>query len=323
MSAFEIPSPSGEDRLLREALARYREAGGGDVRVGPGHDTAAFDVDGATTVVTTDVLVEGVHFRWDSATPELVARKALAVNVSDLAAAAAVPVGFVVGGVFPRPADPELFGALAEGFAKAAQEMQCPCIGGDTNTVEGPLVLAVTAFGRTGPMGVLTRAGATPGMQLSVTGALGGSLLGRHLRFTPRVSEAQALAQHAVPAAMMDLSDGLAKDLPRLCRASGVGAVVRADAVPCHDDAHASAATSGRTPLDHALGDGEDFELLVAHAPLEASVVGALAEHGVTLHAIGEIVPAEEGLRLVQDGTPRAWPAGGYDHVGDYHAPHG
>lgn len=310
-----IPPPSVEDRWLDSVLARYQVPPGGAVHLGPGHDTAAVRVEGGVAVVTTDVLVDGVHFRLGEATPALIARKALAVNLSDLAAAAAVPLGFVVGGVFPHPADHRLFDALAEGFADAAGELGCPCIGGDTNVARGPLVLAVTAFGRSGPLGVLSRSGAVVGMTLSVTGPLGGSLGGRHLRFTPRVAEAQALARAGVPAAMMDLSDGLGVDLARLCRASGVGAVVDAEAIPIHADTHAAAAASGESVLHHALGDGEDFELLLAHDPLTDAQRTQLRTEGVALTQIGEIRPASEGLALRAAGEPGPWPGRGYDHL--------
>jgi thiamine-monophosphate kinase len=264
-------------------------------------------------VVTTDVLVDRVHFDLADCTPEAAARKALAVNLSDLAAAAAHPVGFLVGVVLPRPPDRGVFDGLAQGFADAARELRCPCLGGDTNVADGALALSVTALGRSGPRGVLSRSGAQVGDELSVTGPLGGSRQGRHLTFRPRVDEALRLAAADVPHAMMDLSDGLSRDLPRLCRASGVGARIEADALPVHPDARS--APGSKTPLDRALHDGEDFELLVAHAPLDEAARRALAKDGVQMIRIGEVRPEGDGVRLVGDGRAEPLEPRGWDHI--------
>jgi thiamine-monophosphate kinase len=161
---------------------------------------------------------------------------------------------------------------------------------------------------------MVTRAGARPGDLLSVTGPLGGSLGGRHLDFVPRVREARVLASLGVPRAMMDLSDGLSTDLPRLCRASGVGARLRADRLPIHPDAGA-APPPGRSPLEHALDDGEDFELLLAHAPLTPPTLAALDAQGVRLHEVGHVTDPSEGLRLVRGDTVFPLVARGWDHL--------
>ncbi len=301
----------GEDAWLADALRAF--VPGGDTVLGLGHDTAAvrLGADG-TAVVAKDVLVDGVHFRLQECGAALAARKALAVNLSDLAAAAAEPVGFLVGAVLPRPAQRDLFDALMAGFAAAADEFDCVCLGGDTNAADGPLVLSVTVLGRPGPLGVVSRAGARAGDVLSVTGPLGGSSHGRHLRFLPRVTEALALAREGVPHAMMDLSDGLSRDLPRLCRSSGVGALVEAAALPLHADTDASAT---RAPLERALHDGEDFELLVAHDELSPGLRATLASAGVGLTAIGRVVPESEGIYVETDGVLQPLRAGGWDHV--------
>ena len=299
----------GEDAWLADALAGF--GCGEEVVLGLGHDCAAVHA-GDPVVVSKDVLVDGVHFRLTQCGPAAAARKALAVNLSDLAAAAAVPVGFLVGAVLPRPADRSLFDGLMAGFRRAAETFGIVCLGGDTNTADGPLVLSVTVLGRPGPAGVLSRTGAQVGDVLSVTGALGGSDAGRHLTFEPRLDAAQVLARLGVPHAMMDLSDGLARDLPRLCRASGVGAIVEAEALPAHTDAQA---TADRSVLDRVLFDGEDFELLLAHAPVSATAQAELAAHDVRLHPIGRIVAGED-VRLRQRGTLGPWPVGGWDHLG-------
>lgn len=312
MSADPDEAPSREDAWLDRVLGRLAAAHPDAVRLGPGHDAAAIDVEGGSVVVTTDVLIDGVHFRSDAMDPAAIARKALAVNLSDLAAAAAVPLGFVVGGVLPKPADPALFEAISIGFATAAEALRCPCLGGDTNVAEGPLVLAVTALGSPGPLGVLSRRGAAPGMHVSVTGPLGGSIHGRHLTFSPRVREAQVLARHGVPCAMMDISDGLALDLSRLCRASGVGVRLEAARIPIHPDVR----EDGAAALACALGDGEDFELLVAHAALDDATERSLRAEGVVLTRIGTFQAAAAGRVLVGAGGETPLQPTGFDHGG-------
>ena len=316
MAADEEHLPSGaagpsEDAWLASAFPAFES--GAPVVLGLGHDCAAVRLAPAdVAVVTTDVLVDGVHFRSTDVRLAEIAYKALAVNVSDLAAAAAEPVGFLIGAVLPRPVRRSLFDGLMSGFAEAARALDCLCLGGDTNSADGPLTLAVTAFGRPGPLGVVSRRGAQPGDLLSVTGALGGSLRGRHLHPQPRVQAALALARARVPKAMIDISDGLLRDLPRLCRVSQVGAVVDAEAVPIHADVEAG---TSQQRLAQALGDGEDFELLLAHAEVDEALHAALAAEGVTLHAIGRVLPPSQGIRLLQGGDPAPWPAGGFDHL--------
>ncbi len=305
----------GEDRALAELFAILASEKHPALVVPPGHDCAVLSLPAASpgrVIVTTDVLVDGVHFDLAECGPEAAAGKSLLVNLSDLAAAAAVPVGFEVGVVLPRDRDPDLLVRLARGLATVANRYDCPCAGGDTNVADGPLTLAVTACGAVGPGGVVTRTGARVGDVLSVTGPLGGSRGGRHLDFVPRLAEARVLAERGVPHAMMDLSDGLSRDLPRLCRASNVGAEVEGARVPVHPDAQE--ATRGATPLEAALHDGEDFELLLAHAPLAGSERDALRAAGVDLTEIGRVLDAAEGILLRTPAGSRPLDPQGYDH---------
>ena len=293
-----------EDRWLADALANL--ASSDAVRLGPGDDAAVVDAGPDGVVVTTDALVDGVHFVLADCGPEAAARKAVGVNLSDLAAMGAQPVGMVVAAVLPRPVDRTLFEGLMAGFRHEAERFDCPLLGGDTNTAEGPLVLSVTALGRPGGGGIVTRAGGRAGQLLSVTGPLGGSGAGRHLTPTPRLAAGEALARLGIATAMMDISDGLSRDLPRLAAASGVGAVVDAGAVPIHDDAEGD--------LERALHEGEDFELLVAHAALEDGQREALAAAGVTLWPIGRLDEGP-GVRLEDASGIHPLPTGGYDHL--------
>ena len=302
---------AGEDAWLAGALGAFTPSDA--VVLGLGHDTAAVRVSRDGIVIATkDVLVDGVHFELEHCGAAAAARKALAVNLSDLAAAAAQPVGFLIGAVLPTPVSRRLFDQLMAGFAEAARVLDCPCLGGDTNAAAGPLVLSVTALGKPGPQGVLSRAGAQVGDILSVTGALGGSLVGRHLHFTPRVAAALALARAGVPHAMMDISDGLSRDLPRLCRASGVGAQLVGRQIPIHPDVLPA---DGPGALGHALHDGEDFELLLAHPELSDAQRALLAAEAVQLVPIGRVVEAQHGVQIEVGGESRPLEPRGWDHL--------
>src|SRR5262249_30794119 len=145
---------------------------------------------------------------------------------------------------------------------------QVAIVGGDTNSWDGKLVISVTLLGESTGRGPVTRSGARPGDWLLVTGALGGSILGKHLDFTPRVHEAIALNATADLHAMIDISDGLAADVNHLCEESRCGAVLWGDRIPISDAGKRMA--DGRSPLEHALGDGEDFELAFATSRAEA-----------------------------------------------------
>lgn len=307
------PDLEGEDRALAEVFAVLAGEVAPRFEVGPGHDCAVLALPSPRVVVTTDVLVDGVHFDLATCGPEAAAAKSLLVNLSDLAAAAAVPLAFEVGVVLPRVRDADLLLRLARGLAAVAARYDCPCAGGDTNVADAPLTLAVTAFGSVGAGGVVTRSGARVGDVLSVTGKLGGSGAGRHLACVPRLAEARALVARGVPHAMMDLSDGLSRDLPRLCRASGVGAEIVAERVPVHPDARG--AGSAAAALAAALDDGEDFELLLAHAPLTVVDRSGLEAAGVTLIEIGRVLAAEHGVRLRTAQGVGPLVARGFDHL--------
>ncbi|MEX2169395.1 MAG: thiamine-phosphate kinase [Pirellulales bacterium] len=269
------------------------------LRIGPGDDAAVLAAMGERgIVVTTDLLTDGVHFDLASTEPRRVGHKALGVNLSDLAAMAAEPVAVVISLALPLSRERlELAKELYEGMLALAERFDVAIAGGDTNTWDGPLVISVTALGRTTPRGPLLRSGARPGDRLLVTGELGGSILGRHLDCEPRVREALLLHERYDLHAGMDVSDGLALDLSRMCEASGVGAIVDVDRVPISGAANElSRRDPQTTALEHALSDGEDFELLLAVPPDAASriVHDQAVECGI--RDVGEFT-AEPGLR--------------------------
>ena len=209
------------------------------------------------------MLTDRVHFDLREHSAERIGYKALAVNLSDLAAMAAEPLAALVSINVPRnesatPLPRELY----IGMLRLADQFSCPIAGGDTNVADGPLVISVTALGSVETNRAWLRCAAEPDDRLLVTGALGGSRLGRHLDFTPRVNEARQLHANFEVHAAIDISDGLALDLSRLVEASGAGAIVDLDRIPVSPDAIKLAHQSGKSPVTHALGDGEDFELL-------------------------------------------------------------
>jgi thiamine-monophosphate kinase len=285
------------------------------LRLGIGDDAAVLRwSEGRDLVVTTDTITDQVDFRLHEVDPRQVGHKALAVNLSDLGAMAAEPVAAVVSLVMPREGALELARELYLGMLPLAEAFRIAIAGGDTNTWDGPLAISVTALGRTTDRGPLTRSGARVGDALLVTGALGGSILGRHLAVEPRVREALELHAAYELHAGMDVSDGLALDASRLAAASGCGVAIDLDAVPISADAVRLAATTGRTPLDHALGDGEDFELLLAANQEVAERIVREQPLAVQVTRIGAFVEQAGLWRRDGEGDLTPLPPTGYQH---------
>jgi len=282
------------------------------VLVGIGDDTAVLHPPAHPLLVTTDMLLEGSHFVLSEAGPRRVGRKALAVNLSDIAAMAGKPLAAVVSVGLPRGAGESLATELYQGLREMADAFDTALVGGDTNTWTGGLVISVTLLGEATSRGAVRRAGAKPGDWLLVTGPLGGSIRARHLDFTPRVREALALHAHTDLHAMIDISDGLAADVGHICEESACGVVLRADAIPISDAARQMADT--RTPLEHALSDGEDFELVFAVSPGDGRrLLETQPVPGVTLVHIGEFTSRKE---MVLDEAGKRTPLSprGYVH---------
>lgn len=269
------------------------------VRLGIGDDAAILDLSGQYGVVTVDVLMDGVDFVLSEIPAEKAGRKALAVNLSDLAAMAASPKACVVGMVLPKKGGVKIAEKVYEGILELAREYQVGVAGGDTNSWDGPLVLSVTAIGTPPPFGGIRRRGAKPGDRIVVTGEFGGAILGKHLDFEPRVWEAIYLYRAYEIHAGIDVSDGLAADLAHILVESQCGAVIHADRVPISKAAQdlTRASRKGGKALDHALHDGEDFELILAVPPREAERMLQDQPLSVPLSDIGEFVE-EKGLWL-------------------------
>lgn len=283
------------------------------VTIGPGDDMAEVRLPtGGRVLVGTDAILDGTHF--DSRRDALadIGWKALAVNLSDVAAMAAQPICGVGTLALPRSMPMSAAQELFAGLKRCADAYGCHWVGGDITAWDSPLAITVTVLAWAEKP--VRRNGAKVGHLVAATGTLGGSLLGRHLTFPPRITEARRLAAAVRLGAMMDLSDGLSSDIGHICDESRVGVEIDSSKVPISAAAEKMSATDGRTPLDHAINDGEDFELLFTFDPADAAALARL-DLGVPVTVIGRIVPAEQG-RVILDhhGHPAPLTPGGYEH---------
>lgn len=301
--------------------------------LGLGDDAALMDMPAGTqAVLTMDAMVAGVHFFADDPA-ELIARKLVRVNLSDLAAKGAEPVALMLAAAFPRDVSLDWLRRFAAGLAQDVAEFQVPLIGGDTVATPGPLTLTLTAIGRVPTGQALLRSGAAAGDRVWLSGTLGDAALGlacrrgdcpdvstpdrdwlqdRYLLPRPRVGLGPAL--RGVASAAMDVSDGLVQDLGHLCRQSGLGAVIDCSLLPLSAAAGRMVAAD-KTRLASILGGGDDYEILFTAPVGRTDQVAALAQRaGVTVTAIGLMVPGQ-GVR-VEDGQGRQleMPVTGWRH---------
>jgi thiamine-monophosphate kinase len=231
------------------------------VELGIGDDLAALNWPaGELVLVGVDQVIDGVHFDSTVHSLNQIGRKAMNRNLSDCAAMGCLPAAAVAAVALPRDFSMDRAKELCEGLRQAGEAFECPIVGGDTATWDGKLVLSVTILGRSAGVKPVSRNGARAGDGIFVTGALGGSILGRHLTFEPRVKLGREIAP--VATAMIDISDGLSRDLGHVCHGSGVGAIIESGLVPIHADAVELSRRDGVSALDHALNDGEDYELM-------------------------------------------------------------
>lgn len=296
-------------------IARLHSQTRSDARVpvGIGDDAALVRLPAPSQcLVTVDMLMEGVDFLTPPATAEQVGRKSLAVNLSDIAAMAGQPLAYVVSVALPRCGGFERGEALYAGMRVLAEQFDVALAGGDTNTWDGPLVVSITVLGTPTGAGPVLRSGARPGDWLMATGSFGGSIAGQHLEFTPRVAEAQALHAAVQLHAMIDVSDGLAADLCHILDQSQVGAIVDEASIPL--SAAAQAADDGRSPLAHALGDGEDFELLFAVSPENGQRLLDRPPCAVRLSHLGIFTAERYRLLRTIDGRLEPLPNRGWKH---------
>jgi thiamine-monophosphate kinase len=240
----------GEDALIVSLL---RQLPGSRTLVGD--DCAVVEFSGAKNllVLKTDCVVEKIHFETRTA-PELVGWKAMMRALSDFAAVSAIPQFALITLIVPATRSTSWVQKLYRGLKRAAAKFDVAIVGGETSATRGPAAIAVSVSGFVEKNRSVSRAGGKKGDDLFVTGRLGGSLRGKHLRFVPRIEESRWLTKNFRVHAMMDLSDGLGADLPRLARASKLGFKIDKEKLPLASGAK----------IDNAISDGEDYELLFA-----------------------------------------------------------
>lgn len=320
-------SSLGERDLIERIRQRLTTPVPDFVRLGIGDDAAVLRADrGADDVITTDALVEGVHFRRDWTSLRAIGHKALAVNLSDLAAMGAVPRAALVSLILPAELPLDGFDDLITGLVGLAAATKTTIVGGNIARSSGPLVIDVTAIGSVRPRRLLRRAGARAGHRLYVTGTVGSAAAGlgmlasgrersafneeqlacidRHERPEPRLRFAGIVAKTAAAAACIDLSDGLADAATRLASAANLGVIVDGSAVPVTAAATSWFAAAGGNPVRAAISGGEDYELAFAVAPRQERRFQAAARRcpDLTVHRVGVFTP-EPGAWLDLDGV--------------------
>ncbi len=327
-----------EDELIA-AISRVVSVDDPSIVVGLGDDAAVLAPTGGQLVLTTDLLVEGVHFELASISARDLGAKAVTVNVSDIAAMGASPRAALASIALTADVEVPWVMELYGGMHDACTEYALSLVGGDTN--RGDLVIvSITVAGEVAPGRAVTRSGARPGDLIAVTGSLGAAagglalsraaapkaaealsrpwgrlLLDALARPVARVGEGQTLARCGATA-MMDLSDGLAKDLSRMCRDSGVGASVRTSDVPIAPALRDGAAVLELDPLALAIGGGEDYELLATLAPADAAVAEEVLDErfGVSLTVVGAVVEGPGMVAVGPDGSETPLEPAGWDH---------
>ena len=301
------------------------------VRIGIGDDAAAVEFSpGCISLVTSDMLVEGIHFDLSLCDPRTLGRKSLAVNLSDIAAMGGKPRYFLLSLALPEGVSVEFLDSLVTGLLEMADEFDVTLIGGDTCASRGGLTISVTAMGEQLPRKVISRGGARAGDLVCVTGTLGDSALGlrllrngdrtgpavmKHLDPPPRVREGLTLAEAGIPSAMIDVSDGLLADLGHILELSGAGARLALDMVPLSPALRKHSADLGEDPYRLPLSGGEDYELIFTAPPaLKKEAVSLLKSLGTPVTVIGEITPSNGLQVLAPDGTLYRPAVAGYDH---------
>lgn len=328
------PMQSGEDRLIAryfKPLAKHPGA------LGLTDDAAILTPPkGQSLVITADAIVGGVHFFNDDP-PDAIARKALRVNLSDLAAKGAKPAGFLLTLALPKGLGEGWLKAFARGLGADARRYGCPLLGGDTVTTPGPATISITAFGTVPKGAMVRRRGARPGDHVIVTGTIGDAALGlqlrkdagaarrwridpsmrrhlvaRYLLPEPRNALAEAIRRHA--SAAMDVSDGLAGDLGKLLRASGAGADIEVARVPLSAAARAIVAAQPQA-IEAVLTGGDDFEVVAAIPPPALKAFMAAARRtGVAVTDIGSVVRGQGAVFRDRHGRQLSFARASFSH---------
>ena len=259
--------------------------------VGIGDDTAVLKKTEHDLLFAADMLMDGIHFKLKDIDPMLVGRKALAVNLSDIAAMGGRPIAVTVSLAVPESINPAVPLQIMEGVFALAKTYNVAVSGGDTNVWKHPLVIDVAVIGEVSKKGPVLRSGAKTGDHIFVTGPLGLSIQGKHLSFEPRIKEAQFLHEHYTLTSMIDISDGLAKDLRLVLKASRCGAILNTGKIPRSKNPDGQACG-----IEQAMTDGEDFELCFTLSSDDAARLKSDVKYpGAELFDIG-IITAEQNF---------------------------
>jgi thiamine-monophosphate kinase len=294
---------------------------------GIGDDCAVLDAGGdERLLVTTDMLVERVHFLRDKITPRQLGYKSLSVNISDIAAMGGEPTAAFLAWGLTEDLDRKFIDGFKDGLLQCAREYEVDLLGGDTTASKADIIACLTVLGRARQEEVITRSGARPGDVIMLGGVVGDSgaglhlvlnddaevsdedrqqLLSAHLEPKPQVELGRRLATGQLATAMIDVSDGVLQDLSHIAAESGVGADIDADALPLSDAARRLAKSAGVDPRDWGLSGGEDYVLLFCVPPDKQS--------GIEATPIG-VITAERRIRVCKDGNWKEVPPAGYDH---------
>lgn len=275
---------------------------------GIGDDAAVIRWDKDSVMLfASDMIIEGVHFDCKRSTPFQIGRKALCINISDIAAMGGVPLYVTVSIGLPEDLDIGFVDRLSSGIILTARDFGVNIVGGDTNTSK-KIVIDIAMIGRANKHELVHRRGAKPGDVILVTGKLGGSIKERHLTFIPRLAESRFLVKNFKITSMIDVSDGLSLDLFRICEASKVGARVYESLVPLSKDA---------ASIEGALSDGEDFELLFTASKRDLKdIMGKFKKRFNTpISAIGEVLKKPMGIKMVsRNGKVTSLRKRGFSH---------
>jgi len=303
---------NGEDKITAW-FAHRSKLSIEDFPIGIGDDMAQVQFAGDVPVfITTDMLLDGVHFDLKKTTLKQVGYKAMAVNLSDCAAMATVPVAAVVSVGLPKEFGQRELKQLHSGITLAGDKFGCALVGGDITRwkKKEPFVISVAMLSRCAGNKPVRRSGAKVGDSICVTGYLGGAGFGKHLRFEPRVKEAIKIAHTVTVHSMIDISDGLSSDLNRICQQSNVGAIIYAEQIPISADARKT-----KDALGSALNDGEDFELLFTLAPKDCETLLKDWDGPIAITQIGIITDTKKMQMKLPSGRVCKLKPKGYDHL--------
>jgi len=310
----------GEERIIRDLEKRFALAHPRLIK-GIGDDTSVtVQKAGMALLATTDVLIEGTHFKPDCTTPYLLGKKSLSISLSDIAAMGGEPLFSLVSLGLPSGTEKKFLDELFRGIADTARRYGVIVAGGNTSRTKGGIMVATTVIGEMPANEVVYRSGARPGDVIYVTGTIGDSALGlaelrkkgikalskgpfkmavsRHLGPVPRLRAGRLLAGNKLAHSMIDISDGLALDLDRVCEESRVGAVIELASVPVSREMRRYAATSKKDWAPLALSGGEDYELLFTSSAKMSKIAAIVKKTGVKMTPIGRIVAKGAKRRL-------------------------